>query len=135
MQSCCWWRWLGPSILRRAASAFSCPLEHAVLSRSVSDAERTKMFARYGLVGASAAALGALASANPDLMASLGISQLTALRAMFVFYASLGAAAAVLYAQIPADMSLVTKTATSALGPIARDRLPDGGSVKHRLVC
>jgi len=93
------------------------------------------MFARYGLVGASAAALGALASANPDLMASLGISQLTALRAMFVFYASLGAAAAVLYAQIPADMSLVTKTATSALGPIARDRLPDGGSVKHRLVC
>ena len=93
------------------------PLEHAVLSRSVSDAERTKMFARYGLVGASAAALGALASASPDLMASLGISRLTALRGMFVFYAGLGAAAAVLYAQIPADMTLVTETAASALGP------------------
>ena len=32
------------------------PLEHAVLSRSVADAERTRMFARYSLVGALAAA-------------------------------------------------------------------------------
>ena len=65
------------------------PLEHTVLSRSVSDAVRTKMFARYSLVGALAAALGALASASPDLMASLGISQMTALRAMFVLMPSL----------------------------------------------
>src|SRR5262249_10367893 len=34
---------------------------------------------------------------SPDLMASLGLSRLTALPAMFVFYAGLGAAAAVLY--------------------------------------
>jgi MFS family permease len=61
------------------------PLEHAVLSRSVADAERTKMFARYSLVGAFAAALGALASASPDVLSRLGISQLTALSAMFVF--------------------------------------------------
>ena len=46
------------------------PLEHAVLSRSVADADRTRMFARYGLIGALAAAVGALASASPDLLAS-----------------------------------------------------------------
>jgi len=45
------------------------------------------MFARYSLVGAFAAALGALASASPDVLSRLGISQLTALSAMFVFYA------------------------------------------------
>ncbi|MER9852436.1 MFS transporter, partial [Mesorhizobium sp. M0106] len=39
------------------------PLEHAVLTREVTDAARTKMFARYSLVGALAAAVGALASA------------------------------------------------------------------------
>src|SRR5690349_9949385 len=43
------------------------PLEHAVLAREVPDATRTKMFARYSLVGAFAGAAGALASALPDL--------------------------------------------------------------------
>jgi hypothetical protein len=55
-----------------------------VLSRSVIDSERTQMFARYSLVGALAAALGALASASPEVLTSLGISRLSALRAMFV---------------------------------------------------
>jgi MFS family permease len=93
------------------------PLEHAVLSRSVADAERTKMFARYSLIGAFAAALGALASASPDLLARFGISQLTALSAMFVFYALLGVGGAVLYAQIPRDMAPVAEKSLSALGP------------------
>ena len=43
------------------------PLEHAVLAREVVDAERTKMFARYSLVGALASAVGALAAAAPIL--------------------------------------------------------------------
>ena len=47
------------------------PLEHAVLSRAVADAERTRMFARYSLIGALAAAVGALAAASPDLLASV----------------------------------------------------------------
>jgi hypothetical protein len=42
--------------------------EHAVLSRSVTDAERTRMFARPSLIGAIAAALGSLASGSPDLL-------------------------------------------------------------------
>jgi MFS family permease len=93
------------------------PLEHAVLSRSVADAERTKMFARYSLVGAFAAALGALASGSPDFLTRLGISQLTALSAMFVFYAILGLAGAVLYAQIPGDIAPAAEKSVPALGP------------------
>jgi hypothetical protein len=31
------------------------------------------MFARYGLIGALAAAVGALAAASPDLLATLGV--------------------------------------------------------------
>src|SRR4051812_50169266 len=49
------------------------PIEHAVLSRQVAAAGRTAMFARYGLVGAMAAALGALAAASPDLADSVGL--------------------------------------------------------------
>jgi MFS family permease len=96
------------------------PLEHAVLSRSVADADRTKMFARYGLIGALAAALGALASASPDLLARLGISQLAALSAMFVFYAMLGVAGGMLYAQIPVDGVAIAEKSVSALGPSRR---------------
>ena len=93
------------------------PLEHAVLSRSVTDAERTKMFARYSLIGALAAALGALASASPDVLAKLGLSQLTTLKGMFVLYAVLGALGALLYARIPSDTKPVEDKPASPLGP------------------
>jgi MFS family permease len=48
------------------------PLEQALLSHSVSGTGRTEMFARYGLIGSFAAAIGALAAASPDLMHRLG---------------------------------------------------------------
>src|SRR3546814_3884583 len=66
------------------------PLEHAVLTREVTDVERTRMFARYSLAGALAGAVGALAAAAPDLLAFAGLGQLEAIRAMFVLYALLG---------------------------------------------
>jgi MFS family permease len=68
-------------------------------------------------LGAFAAALGALASASPDFLSRLGISQLTALSAMFVFYAILRVAGAVLYAQIPGDIAPAAVKSVSALGP------------------
>ncbi|MER8843131.1 MFS transporter, partial [Mesorhizobium sp. M0913] len=74
------------------------PLEHAVLTREVTGAARTKMFARYSLVGALAAAVGALASATPDLLAQAGLDQLTGIKAMFVLYALLGLLGGLLYA-------------------------------------
>src|SRR5262245_39660380 len=48
------------------------PLEHAVLSRGVSDQERTRLFARYSLIGAVAGACGALAAAAPDFLSVIG---------------------------------------------------------------
>ncbi len=87
------------------------PLEHAVLSRTVSDERRTPSFATYSLVGALASALGGLAAASPDLMARIGLSQLAALRAMFLLYAALGMAAALLYRRIPSTGDAVEKAA------------------------
>jgi MFS family permease len=93
------------------------PLEHAVLARSVADTDRTKMFARYGLIGALAAAVGALASASPDVLAAMGVSRLAALKAMFVLYAVLGAIGAWMYARIPAEPAPVESKPVAALGP------------------
>jgi MFS family permease len=93
------------------------PLEHAVLSRSVADADRTRMFARYSLIGALAAAAGALAAGSPDLLAALGMSHLTALKAMFVAYAVLGLAGGFLYARIPADTTPAEEKPAAVLGP------------------
>lgn len=93
------------------------PLEHTLLSRSVADSGRTRMFARYSLIGALAAATGALASASPDLLAALGVSQTAALKSMFVVYAALGIACGVLYARIPADTAPVEEKPVAALGP------------------
>jgi MFS family permease len=92
------------------------PLEHAVLASSASNIERTKMFARYSLIGALAAAAGSLAAASPELLSSIGVSRLTALRAMFLLYAVLGVAGGLMYRQIPA-MSFEEKANSSPLGP------------------
>ena len=92
------------------------PLEHAVLASSASNIERTKIFARYSLIGALAAAAGSLAAASPELLSSIGVSRLTALRAMFLLYAVLGVAGGLMYRRIPA-MSFEEKTSSSPLGP------------------
>jgi MFS family permease len=102
-----------------SASIF-VPLEHAVLSRVTPDRDRTRMFARYSLMGALAAALGALASGSPDLLAGFGLSAGAALKAMFVAYGVLGIAAAVLYAQLPRAPREDVDTPPSALGPSRR---------------
>jgi MFS family permease len=78
------------------------PLEHAVLAGSVNDRTRTSMFARYSLIGALAGAFGALAAAIPDLLTPIGMSQLAAIKAMFVLYALLGLLGGLIYARLPA---------------------------------
>ena len=93
------------------------PLEHAVLAREVSDAERTRMFASYGLIGALAGAMGALAAATPDLLAQVGFGRMAALKAMFVLYALLGLVGALVYSRIPARPRLPQEQPVAALGP------------------
>jgi MFS family permease len=98
------------------------PLEHALLARAAPDASRTAIFARYSLIGALAAAVGSLAAASPEVVATFGVAQLTALKAMFVLYALLGIAGGMLYARVrPARREQTEPQAMhSALGPSRR---------------
>ena len=93
------------------------PLEHAVLSDHVADRDRTSTFARYSLIGALAAATGALAAGSPDLLAKFGITQTGAIRAMFLLYATLGLASAAVYARLPVTQARVADAPVSVLGP------------------
>ena len=78
------------------------PLEHALLSRVVSDADRTAAFARYSMVGALSGATGALAAGVPSWLASeWGVTPVAAMQAMFAFYAVLAVATAVVYRGLP----------------------------------
>lgn len=93
------------------------PLEHAVLARTVSDAARTRMFARYSLVGALAGACGALVAAVPDFADQFGLTRLVSLKAMFVLYAFLGLVGGLFYARIPKRAPAEDRGPASALGP------------------
>ena len=93
------------------------PIEHAVLSRSVADADRTRMFARYSLIGAMAAAFGSLASGSPDILVGLGVSHIGALQSMFVVYALLGMAGAITYQLVPRAPTIAEEKPVAALGP------------------
>jgi MFS family permease len=81
------------------------PLEHARLAEAVDGDGRTSLFARYSLIGALCAALGALTAAAPDGMAMLGVERLTALRAMFAIYGLVGLAVWMLYRRMPEPLA------------------------------
>jgi MFS family permease len=92
------------------------PLEHAMLARGAPDGERTAVFARYSLIGALAAAAGALAAAIPDVLRPAGIGEITAFRLMFYAYALLGLIAAMLYRGLPRSQRGETRH-NAPLGP------------------
>ncbi len=78
------------------------PLEHAVLSRVAASRDRTRVFARYSLVGSIAAAVGSLAAALPGALASItGMSPRVSLQVMFVLYGALGLLVALAYRGLP----------------------------------
>jgi MFS family permease len=93
------------------------PLEHAALARESDDADRTRMFTRYSMAGALAAAAGALIAGTPELIASVGLDRLTAMRWMFVLYALLGVAGRLLYARLPQRSVAAGAKPAAALGP------------------
>jgi MFS family permease len=93
------------------------PLEQAMLAHGVADGERTRAFARYSLIGSLATAAGSLAAAAPDALAYVGLGKIAAFKAMFLFYAALGLAAAALYRRLPHARADEPKPATAALGP------------------
>lgn len=80
------------------------PLEHSVLSRSIADADRTDLFARYSLVGSLLGAFGTLLAALPDWLArTSGIERLDAFRSVFLLYGAVGLAAAAIYRGLPKE--------------------------------
>ena len=94
------------------------PLEHARLADAARGTARTALFARYSLLGALCAAVGALAAAAPDMLtARLGMARLDALRAMFGLYAVIGAAVWWLYARVPPAGAQAGETRAAPLGP------------------
>jgi len=96
------------------------PLEHAVLSRVVTDRQRTATFARYSLVGSLLAAVGSLAAALPvTLVRVSGMSSTNAIQAMFVLYALIACASGLVYRGLP--KALVTD-AQQAMAPLQQSK-------------
>ncbi|HJT12603.1 MAG TPA: MFS transporter [Dongiaceae bacterium] len=96
------------------------PLEHAVLAHETASDQRTKIFARYSLIGALAGAAGSLAAGVPELMAPLGLRELDALRIMFVLYAVLGLIGGLFYGRVPKQQPAPDQRIHAALGPSRR---------------
>lgn len=82
------------------------PLEHALLSRTVPDNQRTAVFARYSLIGSLLAAAGALFAAVPDYVVTiLAVDRQIVMQALFGLYGLIGAACAVVYRHIPGHIN------------------------------
>ena len=95
------------------------PLEHAMLAHVAPEKQRTSWFARYSLVGALMGAGGAVCAGLPEWLASAGLAHATALKAMFVLYALLGVACALVYRRLPAPPPATTDTTA---GPLRHSR-------------
>jgi MFS family permease len=92
------------------------PLEQAALAHVAGDRERTALFARYSLVGALVAALGALAAGLPELMVdAAGMPIRSALQLMFGLYGVIGLVAAMIYRKLPTDFAADTQASTAPL--------------------
>jgi MFS family permease len=97
------------------------PLEHSVLARVVDDRQRTAVFARYSLVGALVGALGALISGLPEILSTaLSISIQTAYQSMFLLYAALGVASALIYRKLPAGIAVEAEAPAAPLSESKR---------------
>jgi MFS family permease len=93
------------------------PLEQAQMADAAPPGRRTDAFAIYGLVGALAAAFGALCLGLSDRVATAsGISPIAASSALFVLYGFLGLVLMPLYSRLPAA-GPQTDTAPTPLGP------------------
>jgi len=93
------------------------PLEHAALAKEAAAGNRTSVFARYSLVGALAAAAGSLAAGVPQLLTLHGLTELSALKAMFYFYALLGLIATLLYRHLQLGNVYAESERKEPLGP------------------
>jgi len=94
------------------------PLEQSLLSQSVADRDRTALMAWYSVAGSLLAAFGTLLAGVPELaVRCFRVSPLPALQSMFVLYAVIGLAAAVIYRGLAEPHTEFAQTRPSTLGP------------------
>jgi MFS family permease len=94
------------------------PLEHARLASAARGSARTALFARYSVLGATCAAVGALAAGLPDwFVHEASVERPGALRGMFVVYGLLGLVVYWLYRQLPARSEVHEQATIAPLGP------------------
>jgi MFS family permease len=112
------------------------PLEQTLLARAATPRSRTALFARYSLIGALIAAVGAQAAGVPDLFASGGdAARLMTVRVMFVLYAVLGIASLLLYRRLspaleaPTHVRLEKQSILGVFDLGFRDQVWGGGNV------
>lgn len=98
------------------------PLEQSLLSHAGPDAQRTALYARYGLAGSLAAAAGSLVVGAANWAGvRFGLAALDVARALFVLYGLIGLVVLALYRRLPAQES-EAETARQPLGP-SRNRV------------
>lgn len=92
------------------------PLEQATLSATVSDTDRTKMFATYNLVGSLVGSLGALSAGIPLWLAvHFDQSEQFGRRGAFVLYGLAGPVLLFFYSRLSSAHRNITTKANSAL--------------------
>ena len=96
-------------------------LEQALLPATGNDAQRTKVFAWYNVLLDAGYAAGGVAAALPTLLESVaGMTTLDAMHATLGVFCALNAAAALLYARLPARVSEARSVALRELSPASR---------------
>jgi MFS family permease len=94
------------------------PLEQSLLSQSVSDRDRTMLFAQYSLIGSLMGAFGTLLAGLPELVArGFGTTSLRAMQGMFLLYALIAVAAGAVYGHLLDHPSLDAGRKRRPLGP------------------
>jgi predicted MFS family arabinose efflux permease len=82
------------------------PLEQSLLAHAGADAQRTSLFASYGLTGSLAVAAGSLVVGVAHWVGvQFGVAALDVARALFVLYGLIGLVVLALYRQLPAQES------------------------------
>ncbi len=94
------------------------PTEQALLPATVSDQQRTALFAAYNLIGALIGSIGAISTGFPQWIGNgLGLDTLASNRATFWLYAFAGVLVLMLYRRLSPAVESGTTAMRQALGP------------------
>jgi MFS family permease len=91
------------------------PLEHAALTETVADRDRTALFARYSVVGSLAGAVGVLSAGVVDLLDDR-MAALRAMQLVFLGYAAIGIGALLIYRRLSAGLDHAEARKAAPLG-------------------